>query len=275
MIAWFESIVGPEYAPAVMWTVIALAVLVLLLIVLRLLRGLSSGTFVMGGRNRKARLAVMDATAVDANRRLVLVRRDDVEHLILIGGPTDVVVEQGIRPLYAPRREEPVATSQRSVSPASGDEAPAAPAPRAERPQAAMASAVPARSAAPAPSATVDTPSRNEPPVSAGPTSRSQAAPPPAATAPLVPPPLEREPARLPARAEPSFQAPSPQVARAASTAQGERAPSVEPHSLDVNIHPPQPGDQRSGARNRDADEVSLEEEMSRLLGNLSPSSGR
>jgi hypothetical protein len=104
LLPWFESVVGPEYAPAAMWTVIALVALIILLLVVRLFRGLSSGTFVMGGRNRKARLAVMDATAVDANRRLVLVRRDEVEHLILIGGPTDVVVEQNIRP-YAPARQ--------------------------------------------------------------------------------------------------------------------------------------------------------------------------
>ena len=39
----------------------------------------------------------MDATAVDSHRRLAPVRRDDVEHLLLIGGPTDVVVESDIR----------------------------------------------------------------------------------------------------------------------------------------------------------------------------------
>ena len=36
------------------------------------------------------------ATAVDAKRRLVLVRRDDVEHLILLGPASDLVVERGI-----------------------------------------------------------------------------------------------------------------------------------------------------------------------------------
>jgi hypothetical protein len=48
----------------------------------------------------------MDATPVDSHRRLVLVRRDDVEHLLLIGGPTDVVVEQDIRLLAHMRRPE-------------------------------------------------------------------------------------------------------------------------------------------------------------------------
>ena len=43
-------------------------------------------------RGRQPRLAVIDAAPVDGRRRLVLVRRDNVEHLLMIGGPTDVVV---------------------------------------------------------------------------------------------------------------------------------------------------------------------------------------
>jgi hypothetical protein len=42
------------------------------------------------------RLAVIDAAAVDGRRRLVLVRRDNIEHLIMIGGPSDIVVETNI-----------------------------------------------------------------------------------------------------------------------------------------------------------------------------------
>src|SRR3982751_3785025 len=47
-------------------------------------------------RGRMPRLAVIDAAAVDNRRRLVLVRRDNIEHLLMIGGPTDIVVEQNI-----------------------------------------------------------------------------------------------------------------------------------------------------------------------------------
>ena len=101
MPSWLEDIAGPNFAPAVLWTLLALVVLVIVLVVVRIVRSLTFGTFVAGGRNRKTRLAVMDAAAVDSQRRLVLVRRDDVEHLILIGGPTDVVVERDIR-LHAP-----------------------------------------------------------------------------------------------------------------------------------------------------------------------------
>jgi hypothetical protein len=47
-------------------------------------------------RGRMPRLAVIDAAAVDGRRRLVLVRRDNIEHLLMIGGPSDVVVETNI-----------------------------------------------------------------------------------------------------------------------------------------------------------------------------------
>jgi len=42
------------------------------------------------------RLAVLEQTSVDSKRKLVLIRRDDVEHLIMTGGPVDVVIETGI-----------------------------------------------------------------------------------------------------------------------------------------------------------------------------------
>src|SRR6187200_2839937 len=55
-------------------------------------------------RGRQPRLAVVDAAAVDGRRKLVIIRRDNVEHLLMIGGPTDVVVEQNIvRAMGAPR----------------------------------------------------------------------------------------------------------------------------------------------------------------------------
>jgi hypothetical protein len=60
-------------------------------------------------RGRQPRLAVIDAAAVDSRRRLILIRRDNVEHLMMIGGPSDVVVEQNIVRAVpvAPAREAP------------------------------------------------------------------------------------------------------------------------------------------------------------------------
>jgi len=59
-------------------------------------------------RGRMPRLAVIDAAAVDGRRRLVLVRRDNVEHLLMIGGPSDIVVEPNI--VRAQPAREQVAT---------------------------------------------------------------------------------------------------------------------------------------------------------------------
>src|SRR5215831_1275058 len=61
------------------------------------------------GRGRQPRLAVVDAATVDGRRRLVLIRRDNVEHLLIIGGPTDVVIEQNIVRAAQAQREAPTA----------------------------------------------------------------------------------------------------------------------------------------------------------------------
>src|SRR5262245_1860978 len=46
--------------------------------------------------SRQPRLAVVDAAAVDGRRKLVIIRRDNAEHLLMIGGPTGVVGETNI-----------------------------------------------------------------------------------------------------------------------------------------------------------------------------------
>lgn len=58
------------------------------------------------GPKPEKRLEVVDQANVDGRRRLVLLRRDDVEHLIMTGGPVDVVIETGIG---QPRQRQPVA----------------------------------------------------------------------------------------------------------------------------------------------------------------------
>jgi len=67
-------------------------------------RRFGSGRLGANTRGRQPRLAVIDYASVDGRRRLILVRRDNVEHLLMIGGPTDVVVEPNIvRAVAAPR----------------------------------------------------------------------------------------------------------------------------------------------------------------------------
>jgi len=46
----------------------------------------------------KKRLTVSEVMSLDAKRRLILVRRDDVEHLLLLGLNSETVVETAITP---------------------------------------------------------------------------------------------------------------------------------------------------------------------------------
>ncbi|MGE0751053.1 MAG: flagellar biosynthesis protein FliO [Variibacter sp.] len=108
-------------------------------------------------RGRAPRLAVIDAAAVDGRRRLVLIRRDNVEHLIMIGGPTDVVIEQNIMravPVAQPREmpvRAPEAAGDLGHEPLRMPEAPPRPQPRFEQPQRPMRAGEPPRRPAPRP----------------------------------------------------------------------------------------------------------------------------
>ncbi len=51
------------------------------------------------------RLSVIELANVDGKRKLMLIRRDDVEHLIMTGGPVDMVVETGIGEKRRPNAE--------------------------------------------------------------------------------------------------------------------------------------------------------------------------
>jgi flagellar protein FliO/FliZ len=71
----------------------------------------------VGIRGRQPRLAVVDYANVDGRRRLILVRRDNVEHLVMIGGPSDIVVEPNIVRATPTPREVPVARPPAMVEP--------------------------------------------------------------------------------------------------------------------------------------------------------------
>ena len=74
-------------------------VVVILVIFLVVLRRLFFGRRLRvpgASRTRQPRLGIVDAQDLDRERQLVLVRRDNVEHLIMIGGPNDVLIESQI-----------------------------------------------------------------------------------------------------------------------------------------------------------------------------------
>lgn len=112
----FQDILAENGTKFVIAAIVVLLGLLCLALVLWIIRGRPSSPFIRGGRNRTPRLAVLDAAAIDTRRRLVLIRRDEVEHLIMIGGPTDIVIETRIgagAPVEQPA-EKPVQKVERS-----------------------------------------------------------------------------------------------------------------------------------------------------------------
>jgi flagellar protein FliO/FliZ len=101
----FDSVFGAEMPLAVRFFLAFLIVLGLIGATAWAVRRFGAGRLGGGSaRGRQPRLAVVDYASVDGRRRLILVRRDNIEHLMMIGGPTDVVVEANIvRATSAPR----------------------------------------------------------------------------------------------------------------------------------------------------------------------------
>jgi flagellar protein FliO/FliZ len=128
-----DSLFGAEGSLIVRFVVAFVIVLALIGLTFWLIRRFGgSRVGAAAQRGRQPRLAVIDAAPVDGRRRLVLVRRDNVEHLLLIGGPSDFVVEQNIvravpvnppRDVPAPRPSEgarPLADAARALDDDSG-----------------------------------------------------------------------------------------------------------------------------------------------------------
>ncbi|MEI6560253.1 MAG: flagellar biosynthetic protein FliO [Rhodospirillaceae bacterium] len=61
-------------------------------------KGVLPGALLPAATGRAQRLAVVEIRQLDARRRLVLIRRDGVEHLLLLGATGDLVIESGIVP---------------------------------------------------------------------------------------------------------------------------------------------------------------------------------
>ena len=76
------------------------------------LNGQSPGTAIFGPKPER-RLGVVEQASVDSRRRLLLIRRDGVEHLIMTGGPVDVLIETGI----GERRQRAETGEQATVQP--------------------------------------------------------------------------------------------------------------------------------------------------------------
>jgi flagellar protein FliO/FliZ len=194
------------------------------------------------GRARPPRLGIVDAFDLDRQRQLVIVRRDNVEHLLMIGGPNDLVIEAEIIRAEA-RESRPREKDMREKDQKDAFQAPAAVAwpsafeapprvalsqpqpPRKMQPQPVIADvdleplSVPVEQRAAAPS----------PPIPASQSPRAPAfpLPPRRATPPLTAAPQPRPPAlrESPGRAEP----PSKSDAGANPSGAFQRAPLATP----------------------------------------------
>lgn len=50
-------------------------------------------------RGKDKRLSIVEVAGLDTKRRMVLLRRDDVEHLVILGPDGETVIERGIKVL--------------------------------------------------------------------------------------------------------------------------------------------------------------------------------
>lgn len=101
---WMVDLFGASLAPIVWVALVAAMVCILAIVVILVAKRLFANGATLGPRMRAPRLQVVDVARVDDKRKLVLVRRDDVEHLVLVGGQTDILVEASIaRATTAPR----------------------------------------------------------------------------------------------------------------------------------------------------------------------------
>jgi flagellar protein FliO/FliZ len=185
---------------------------------------------VPGGRTRQPRLGLVDAFSLDGQRQLVLVRRDNVEHLVMIGGPNDVLVESQINRAL---------TQARDNNQASPLLAPGASARRTETPLAAapvVAEAPPSKVAAPAAAPAAPAPAAPKAPPSAPAVAPKAPAPPPPAAAP---PALARKaPAPVLAPSPPTKPI-EPQAAPPPASAPARAAQSPEPVPPEPSSSPP------------------------------------
>jgi len=254
-----------------------------------------------GGRARQPRLGLVDAFSLDGQRQLVLVRRDNVEHLIMIGGPNDVLVEsQIIRAAVSPAARERDAAAVKALpiapahalggAPAVAIEAPPQPAEPAPPPPPPQPPRVaprfeaptvkPAERVAPAPlrpairavaAANGEAGLEIAPAKPVAPVAPAKPVAPVAPVAPVKP--VAPAPARPPAQARPPL--PPPIVvapaARTRATPVVPPAPEAPAAAPQAVARPPSPETPapavKPPAKDAFGDLESLEAEMARLLG--------
>lgn len=121
---WLNSLTNGENGSAINLVLITLALAFLLIVIVWIFRKMTGTAARRAMRSRVPRLSITDSTTVDEKRYLVMVRRDNVEHLLLIGGANDLVVESNI--VRAQAVQKPVANSKAGAKQAEAIEQPVA-----------------------------------------------------------------------------------------------------------------------------------------------------
>jgi flagellar biogenesis protein FliO len=110
---WLSNLTNGENGAAINLVLITLALAFLLIVIVWIFKKITGTAARRAMRSRVPRLSITDSTTVDEKRYLVMVRRDNVEHLLLIGGANDLVVESNIVRMQA--SQKPAANSQAGV----------------------------------------------------------------------------------------------------------------------------------------------------------------
>ncbi|OPB35565.1 flagellar biosynthetic protein FliO [Bartonella taylorii] len=96
MYIWLSNQIGTSAANITTSVVFFIITITALATIILFVRRLNTGRFSINKKKHLSRLTLCDTLSIDRARRLILVRCDDKEHLLLIGGLTDVVVESNI-----------------------------------------------------------------------------------------------------------------------------------------------------------------------------------
>ncbi|MBB4076182.1 flagellar biogenesis protein FliO [Bartonella fuyuanensis] len=96
MYIWLSNQIGLSAANIIISFLLFIITIAAITIVIVFLRRLNTARFRVNREKSPSRLAVCETISIDRIRHLVLVRCDNKEHLLLIGGLTDVVVESDI-----------------------------------------------------------------------------------------------------------------------------------------------------------------------------------
>lgn len=121
---WLNNLTNGENGSAINLVLITLAIAILLIVIVWIFRKITGSAARRAMRSRVPRLSITDSTTVDEKRYLVMVRRDNVEHLLLIGGANDIVVESNI--VRAQAAQKPIANARAEMTQAEAIEQPSA-----------------------------------------------------------------------------------------------------------------------------------------------------